>query len=130
MLGEVRFKASLSGGKGGQHTNKVSTRVELYWTPGASEALEKEVKERIVVKLSKRLNGEGELRLVCDEERSQWMNKERVIEKFYALLASCFKEPKARRPSKPTKSSIADRLLGKKTRKEIKKRRGRVDPNE
>lgn len=30
---EVRIKASLSGGKGGQHVNKVSTKAELYWTP-------------------------------------------------------------------------------------------------
>ncbi len=127
VLGEVRFKASLSGGKGGQHTNKVSTKMELYWTPALSSVLGEETKARIIDKLANKLNSEGELRLVCEEERSQMMNKERVIEKFYKLLASCFEEPKPRRATKATKSSIANRLVAKKVRKDIKKGRGKID---
>jgi ribosome-associated protein len=127
VLSEVRFKTSLSGGKGGQHVNKVSTKMELYWTPAHSAMLENEAKERIVQKLADRLNSEGELRLVCDEVRSQMMNKERLIEKFYKLLASCFKEPKPRRATKPTKSSVVNRLDEKKVRKEVKKGRGKID---
>jgi ribosome-associated protein len=130
VLGEVRFKSSLSGGKGGQHTNKVSTKMELYWMPAASTVVEEEAKERIIRKLGKRLSNEGEIRLVCEEERSQILNKEKLIHKFYKLLASCFHEPKVRKPSKPTKSSIANRLVGKKARKEVKKGRGRVDRSE
>lgn len=42
VLSEVRFKSSLSGGKGGQHANKVSTRMELYWTPANSTVLGEE----------------------------------------------------------------------------------------
>ena len=127
VLSEVRFKSSLSGGKGGQHANKVSTRMELYWTPANSTVLGEETIARIIDKLSARLSNEGEIRLVCEEERSQLMNKEKVIDKFYKLLASCFEEPKPRRASKPTKSSIANRLVAKKVRKDIKKGRGKID---
>jgi ribosome-associated protein len=127
VLSEVRFKSSLSGGKGGQHANKVSTKMELYWTPATSTVLGEETIARIIDKLSARLNNEGEIRLVCEEERSQLMNKEKVIDKFYKLLASCFEEPKPRRASKPTQSSIANRLVAKKVRKDIKKGRGKID---
>ena len=127
VLTEVRFKSSLSGGKGGQHANKVSTKMELYWTPADSVVLGEETKARIIDKLNTKLSNEGEIRLVCEEERSQLMNKEKVTDKFYKLLASCFEEPKPRRASKPTKSSVANRLVAKKVRKDIKKGRGKID---
>lgn len=127
ILNEVRFKASLSGGKGGQNVNKVSTKMEMYWTPTLSSVLEDWAKEKALAKLAGKLSTEGELRLVCDEERSQLLNKQKLIEKFFTLLARCFQEPKTRRKSKPTKSSVTQRLNEKKERKEIKKGRGRVD---
>lgn len=127
ILNEVRFKASLSGGKGGQNVNKVSTKMEMYWKPAATTILEGQAKERVVFKLQHKLSNDGELRLVCDEERSQLLNKEKLIQKFFALLSKCFQEPKARKKSKPTKSSIAERLNEKKARKDVKKGRGKVD---
>jgi ribosome-associated protein len=123
IIHEVKFKASLSGGKGGQHVNKTSTKVELYWTPANSSILDQESIDKIISKLSKDLSNEGELRLVCEEERSQLKNKEIVIEKFYKLLASCFKIIKKRKPTKIPKSVIAKRLKDKAKRKDIKKGR-------
>ncbi len=123
IIQEVKFKASLSGGKGGQHVNKTSTKAELYWTPANSSLLDEESIQKIISKLSKDLSNEGELRLVCEEERSQLKNKEKVTEKFYKLLASCFKIKKVRKATKPSKASIAKRLESKTKRKEIKKGR-------
>jgi ribosome-associated protein len=123
ILQEVKFKASLSGGKGGQHVNKTSSKAELYWTPANSNLLEEEIKNKIIAKLSKDLSNEGELRLVCDEERSQLKNKEKVTEKFYKLLAGCFKIKKPRKPTKIPKAVIAKRLENKSRRKEIKQNR-------
>lgn len=97
ILREVRFKATTSGGKGGQHVNKVSSRIELFWTPSESASLEEEIKERLLAKLASKLNQEGELRIVCEEERSQLQNKQKAIEKFYKLITSCFKEPKKKK---------------------------------
>ncbi len=120
IIQEVKFKASLSGGKGGQHVNKTSTKAELYWTPANSSLLDEETKNKIIYKLLKELSNEGELRLVCEEERSQLKNKEKVSEKFYKLLASCFKIIKPRKPTKVPKSVIKKRLDNKAKRKETK----------
>jgi ribosome-associated protein len=127
IIKEVKFKASLSGGKGGQNVNKVSTKAELYWTPSASAALSESQRVKVVSKLGTKLSNEGELRLVSDEERSQLRNKEKVAEKFYELLAACFKEKKKRRATKRSKGSHERRLGSKSIKKEIKKNRRRPD---
>jgi ribosome-associated protein len=127
IIQEVKFKASLSGGKGGQHVNKTSTKAELYWTPANSSLLDEDSINKIISKLSKDLSNEGELRLVCEEERSQLKNKEKLTEKFYKLLASCFKIKKLRKATKPSKASITKRLEGKTKRKEIKKGRRKME---
>jgi ribosome-associated protein len=127
ILQEVKFKASLSGGKGGQHVNKTSTKAELYWTPSNSSLIDETMKNSIITKLSKDLSNEGELRLICEEERSLLKNKEKLAEKFYKVLASCFKIKKARKPTKVPKSVIAKRLKDKTIRKEVKKNRRKTD---
>lgn len=127
IIKEAKFKSSLSGGKGGQHVNKVSTKAELYWNPALSKALPEEVKAKILTKLGSKLSQEGELRLVSDEERSLGKNKEKVTEKFYKLLASCFKEKKKRKATKPTKTSVQKRLEGKGKRKQLKEGRKKPD---
>jgi ribosome-associated protein len=120
ILREVKFKASLSGGKGGQNVNKVSTKIELYWKPADSKILNEEIKNKILSKIGSKLNKEGELRIVCEENRSQLKNKQKAIEKFYKLLTNCFKEKKKRRSTKPTKSSVKKRLEGKSKQKNLK----------
>lgn len=127
VLKEVRFKASLSGGKGGQNVNKVSTKIELYWTPSASKLIEEEVKEILIAKLASKLSQEGELRVVCEEERSQLKNKEKALEKFYKLITACFKIQKKRKATKPTRSSVTKRLDGKSKQKNIKANRRRPE---
>ena len=123
ILREVKFKASLSGGKGGQNVNKVNTKVELYWTPANSCLLDEEQKHKVISRLSAKLSNEGGLRVVSEEERSQLKNKQKAIEKFYALLASCFKEKKKRKATKPSKSSVKKRIDTKLKRKDVKQNR-------
>jgi len=124
---EVKIKASLSGGKGGQNVNKVSTKAELYWTPQESKLLTEDQKSKIISKLASRLSHEGELRLVSDEERSLIKNKEKALEKFYSLIAGCFKEKKKRKATKPSKTSVQKRLKNKGKRKDIKAGRKKPD---
>jgi ribosome-associated protein len=127
ILSETRFQASLSGGKGGQNVNKVSTKAEIYWTPAESVCIPDEIKEKLTTKLASKLNKEGELRITCEEARSQLKNKNMAIEKLCELLASCFKEKKARKASRPTKASVGKRLEGKKIQKTIKVLRKKPD---
>jgi ribosome-associated protein len=127
ILKELRIKASLSGGKGGQNVNKVSTKIELYWSPSESKILEEEVKKILLTKLATKLSQEGELRIVCEEERSQIKNKEKALTKFYALLCACFKIQKKRKATRPTKSSVTKRLESKSKQKDIKSQRRKPD---
>jgi ribosome-associated protein len=127
IVKELRIKASLSGGAGGQNVNKVSTKIELYWTPNESRLIDEDIKQLLITKLASKLSQEGELRIVCEEERSQLKNKEKAIAKFYSLLCSCFKVQKKRKATRPTKSSITKRLDGKSKQKNIKANRKKPD---
>lgn len=79
---EVRFKTSRSGGSGGQHVNKVSTKVELLFNVKESLVLSEIQKQKISDKLSNRIDLEGILHIQCDETRSQLKNKEIVLKDF------------------------------------------------
>lgn len=120
---ELSFKAVRSGGAGGQHVNKVSSKVELSFNIPSSEGLSDAEKERLLLKLSSRLTNDGVLLLQCDEARSQHKNKDLVVKRFFDLLKKALQVPKKRKPTKPTKSSIEKRLQSKKKAAEKKAKR-------
>ena len=113
LIKEVSFKTSRSGGKGGQNVNKVSSKVELNFDIQKSNLFSSEQKELLKEKLSRRINAEGLLQVITEEERSQYMNKERSIEKLILLLVHALHKPKLRKATKPKKSSIERRLNDK-----------------
>ena len=110
---ELSFQASRSGGAGGQNVNKVATKVELRFHVENSEILTDEEKALILQKLSRRINNEGYLQVVCQDSRSQLQNKELCVERFYELLGQAFTKQKKRKPTKPTRASIRRRLESK-----------------
>lgn len=114
ILNELQFKAIRSSGPGGQHANKVSSKVELSFQIAASDGLTERQKKRLLLKLGNKLSKEGFLILQCDESRSQHKNKDLVIIRFFKLLEKSLIVPKARKKSKPTRSSIEKRLKSKK----------------
>lgn len=126
LSSEFVFKTSRSGGKGGQHVNKVSSKVELSFDVLQSALLDEEEKQVIVAKLSHRLTNQGMIKIICQEERSQFRNKQLALEKFYALLEKCFVKRKKRLATKPSKTSIAKRLKAKQTIKKRKENRKQV----
>lgn len=107
---EVIYKASRSGGAGGQHVNKVSSRVELLFPLAGSALFSDEEKERIGQKLQSRITKEGFIQLFCDEERSQYMNKEKALKRLMNLLAAALHQPKKRKPTTVSKAAKAARL--------------------
>ena len=111
---ELTFRATRSGGPGGQHVNTSSTRVELTWSVAMSRALSPEMRARALERLATRLDGRGVLRLVSDRTRSQLQNKEDVTERFVAVLRAALTLPKARRATKVSKGIKAKRLDAKK----------------
>lgn len=124
---ELTFRASRSGGPGGQHVNTTSSRVELVWDVAHSPSLSPEQRARIQQKLANRISGDGLLLLASSASRSQHQNREDVVERFAELLRQALHVPKPRRKTKPTRASRERRLQSKKKRSEVKKMRRAVE---
>jgi ribosome-associated protein len=120
---ELAYRATRSGGPGGQHVNTSSTRVELAWDVGASPSLTDEQRTRIREKLANRINAEGVLLLNASEHRSQHQNREAVTGRFVELVRQALVVPKKRRKTRPSQTAREARLRAKKHRSEIKRRR-------
>ena len=114
LIEEFGFRTSRSGGKGGQNVNKVASKVELYWSVSASEVFNDEEKKLIIHKLQNRINKEGFLQIVSEEDRSQLRNKETAVKRIFSLLLNSLKTEKPRKATKPNKAAIAKRLDNKK----------------
>ena len=117
---EFTFNTSRSSGPGGQNVNKVNTKVELRFHVLNSNLLSDEEKQKLITKLVNRINSDGELLVVSQSERSQLKNKEEAIERFYELVAKALKPVKKRKPTRPTKASVEERIKQKKQKSEIK----------
>ena len=124
---ELTFKASRSSGPGGQHVNKTSTRIELYWSLKDSLVFSEDQKVRLREKLHNRLTKDQVLILSSGQTRSQLKNKEQVIKRFFELLEEALTPPKKRKKSKPTYASKVKRLQSKKQHSEKKASRKKPD---
>lgn len=123
LLKEVEFKAVLSGGPGGQHANKTSTKVELYWNVEETGVFSEEEIELLLKNLKTRLTKENILILYSNESRSQLQNKNAVTSKFFNLIEQGLKVPKKRKKTKPSKMAKLKRLQKKRLQGEKKERR-------
>ena len=121
--GEFIFSTSRSSGPGGQNVNKVNTKVELRFSVNASPSLTDREKELVSSRLRKKINSEGELIIISQSERTQFMNKRKAEEKFFLLVAKALTVNPVRRPTTPTISSRVERLEKKKIRSKIKTNR-------
>jgi len=123
ILAELDFRTSRSSGAGGQHVNKTETKVEVLFDMNASDGLNQEEKELIIEKLANRINDEGTLSVTSQKSRSQLDNKENAIDKLNQLLVKALKPVIKRIRTKPSKSSIEERLAEKKILSEKKSTR-------
>jgi ribosome-associated protein len=127
---EIDFRFSRSSGPGGQHAQKSSTRVELLFDVARSPSLTDEQRARVSKRLSSYLDVDGVLHLVSQSERSQWRNRQEVIERFRGLMHQALKRRKKRKRTRPTAASRERRLQRKKRRGQKKKLRRDVRPEE
>jgi ribosome-associated protein len=122
-LAELEFRASRSGGPGGQHVNTSSTRVEVTWDVAGSPALSEEQRQRLLVRLASRLDSTGRLRLVSSGTRSQLRNREDVTERLREVVAQALVVPKARKRTRTPRAAKAARLENKRRRAATKRDR-------
>jgi ribosome-associated protein len=123
-LSELEYRATRSGGPGGQHVNTSATRIEVWWDIGASPTLTAEQRERLLGRLAIRLDGEGRLRIVASESRSQLRNREAATERLRELVTAALVVPKPRKRTKPSRAAKAARLEAKRRRSATKRERG------
>ena len=124
---EILFKAVRSSGPGGQHANKVATKVTLQWHVPSSQALDEVERNRILSKLKDLLNKEEYLIVSDASTRSQATNREIAYRKLVSLVEQALFVPKPRKRSKPGKKAKEKRLKEKKIRSEKKSRRQKPD---
>ncbi|WP_316805549.1 aminoacyl-tRNA hydrolase [Pedobacter nototheniae] len=113
ILKSAAFKTSRSGGKGGQNVNKVSSKVELVFNLEEADCFTDEEKLLLKSRLENRLDTEGLLHIVSQEDRSQLLNKEKTVAKLLDLLKRSLIVQKKRKPTKIPKVIIQKRLKTK-----------------
>ena len=127
LFREVSFKAVRSSGAGGQHVNKVSTKVILVFDLDKSIAFTEEEKNRLYHTLRQRLTKDNLLVIQAGDTRSQVKNREIAQQRLLNLLTTGLETPKERKKTRPTKKSVEKRLKTK--RKVAEKKSGRKKPD-
>ena len=126
---ELWFTASRSSGPGGQHVNKVSSRVTLHFDCGNSPSLSPTQRRRVTHRLATRINKDGLLLLRCQRQRSQRANREELVGRFVALLREALTSRRSRIATQPSSAADQRRLDQKRQRSRLKRRRsGPFDP--
>ena len=121
---ELSFRATRSGGPGGQNVNKTSTRIELSFCIQESSLPDRE-KRRLIARLGPRLDSAGVLRIVASEQRSQLANRRQALERLREILRAALKPRVQRRKTRIPRSQKRRRLDSKRRRSETKSLRRR-----
>jgi ribosome-associated protein len=124
----LNYKAVRSSGPGGQHVNKVATKMVLTFDLTNSGAFDEKEKARLMKKLRPRLSGDEILMLSSDSSRRQSKNKDLVTRRFYEIIKEALKVPKKRKRTTPTKAAVEKRLTAKKKVAEKKITRKKPPP--
>ncbi len=125
---ELREAATRSSGPGGQHVNKVSTRVTLRWNVASSSRLTASQRRRLREKLGARLTTLGDLVVNSDRTRSRARNREYARDRIVEIVSAALARPRPRKPTRPTAASRVRRRAEKTRRAKVKRTRSRVGP--
>ena len=111
---ELAIKASRAGGPGGQHVNTSSTKVEVSWNIRETRLFTVDERERVLAKLASRIDGNGALRVVASDTRSQRQNRELAEARMAEAVRKALVVPRSRKATKPSRGAKRARLDEKK----------------
>lgn len=127
FIEEMVFGASRSSGPGGQHVNKVNTKIELRFNIKETSLISENEKELLYKKIGNKINNRGELIIVSEKYRSQARNKQLVIKRFFEMIILAITPPKKRIPIKISNAKKKKRLEGKRIQSYKKEKRKTPD---
>ena len=116
-MSEVTWRATTSGGPGGQHANRTLSRVEVQFEVSASTTLGPRQRARLLERYG------PFVRASASDSRSQARNRQLALERLGEKLAEGLRVDPARRPTRPTKGSQVRRVEAKRRRSDIKRNR-------
>ncbi len=120
---EIDIQFIRSQGAGGQHVNKTSTAVHLFFDIRASEVLPQRLKSKLLATSDHRISKSGKIIIKSQGSRSQDRNREVAMEQFAQMLKQANQVEKKRIATKATFSSKRKRLDKKTQRGQVKKLR-------
>ena len=123
ITSEFKYRTSRSSGSGGQHVNKVESRVEAIFNVFDSEYLSEYQKRTIQKRLHSRIDSKGNLTVSSSSSRYQAQNKKTATNRLFSLLQLALKKKKIRKKTGIPKSVKEARLKAKKKRSETKANR-------
>ncbi len=116
-LSEVTWRATTSGGPGGQHANRTLSRVEVEFDVEASGTLGPRQRARLLERYG------STVRAAASESRSQARNRERALERLAARIHDGLRVEPERTATRPTAAARARRVEDKRRRAQTKRRR-------
>ncbi len=119
---DLEWSFDPSGGPGGQHANRSSTRVTLGLDLGRSDAFPAAIRATLLDRLGPRAH-DGRLKVTVDDTRSQWRNRSLARKRLTALIEEALTPKRNRRATFPSLTARRRRVKDKRRRGETKRLR-------
>ena len=118
-----RVSHSRSSGPGGQHVNKLNTRVSIFLDIRECPCFSEVQRRTLFTVLRNRMDKQGVLQVSSQQYRSQTANRDAALRRVGELIAAALKPRRKRKKTRIPKRTIEKRLGDKKRRSRIKQLR-------